>query len=106
MEQSWWHHLRPQAWRPQPPAPLSSSGPLAPLAPLAPAEVWKARALVLVYPTTAVILAVTLGLSATRLVVASAFFGLWVIVQFLTLSPPRRRQVLGRKPAPSSPPER
>lgn len=89
MEEPWWHQLRPQ--------------PMAEQAPLAPAEVWKVRALYLVYPTAAVILAVTLGLSVARVVGASLFFGFWLVMQFLTLSPPRRRQVLGRKPTATSP---
>lgn len=87
--ESWWQHLRPQ--------------PMAQQAPLASADVWRVRALYLVYPTAATVLAITLGLSVARVVGASLFFGFWLVMQFLTLSPPRRRQVLGMKPAATSP---
>ncbi len=89
MEEPWWQHLRPQ--------------PLAEQAPLAPADVWKVRALYLVYPTAATVLVITLGLSAARVAGASLFFGFWLVMQFLTLSPARRRQVVGMKPTPTSP---
>ncbi len=89
MSESWWRQLRPQ--------------PLAEQAPLVPADVWKVRALSLVYPTAATILAITVGLSVARIVGASLFFGLWMVVQFLTLSPSRRRQILGMKPRATSP---
>lgn len=89
MQEPWWRHLRPQ--------PGAEQGPLVP------ADVWKLRALSLIYPTAATILIVTVGLSVARVVAASVFFGFWLIMQFLTLSAPRRRQVLGMKPAAPSP---
>ena len=89
MSESWWERVRPQ--------------PLASQPPLAAGDVWKVRALYLVYPTAATILVITLGLSAARVAGASLFFGFWLVMQFLTLSPVRRRQVLGMKPAATSP---
>ncbi|MDQ6838421.1 MAG: hypothetical protein M3137_08860 [Actinomycetota bacterium] len=92
MPESWWEKIGAQGGAERD----------APQAPLASADVWKVRGLYLVYPVAATILVITLGLSAGRVVGATVFFGFWLTMQFLTLSPLRRRQVVGMRPAPDS----
>lgn len=79
---------------------------LASQAPLTATEIRRTRAIALVYPVVAALAVLTMGVSASRLVLATVFFSAWVVLQMLVLSPARRRQVLGMSAVDTAEPRR
>lgn len=86
---SWWRQLSPEAMTKRAAAQH----------PLTRGQLRSMRGIYGVYPVVALLAVAFASVSANRILPATLFFGCWLSMHFLTLSPQRRRQLVGIKPA-------